>query len=77
MLIAVVAILAFWIGVLPRVGEISSVRAEIDQFHRDGIDPAALYYTELECLPRLLREVDQARADHPEAFWRFHSGTHP
>jgi hypothetical protein len=45
---AIGAILAIWIGLLPRLGELPAVRRWIDANEARGISPAAMYYTELE-----------------------------
>lgn len=39
-----------WTLVLPRVGQIDFVRNRIDENKRRGIDPTALFYTDLEHL---------------------------
>lgn len=36
-----------WGWVLPRVGRLAGVRSRIDQAQRLGINPAAIYYTDV------------------------------
>lgn len=45
---AVVGIGAIWLGVLPVVGRLPVVRADIERVNAAGIDPSALYWTELD-----------------------------
>lgn len=40
--------IVIWCGVLPWVGQQASVRQWIERNERLGIDPTAMYYTELE-----------------------------
>lgn len=40
-------IFLFWGGVLPWLGDRDWVRARIDRQNRAGIDPSAMFYTEL------------------------------
>jgi hypothetical protein len=68
-LLAVAALAVVWLAVLPAVGRVKHVQERIERDKEAQINPAALYYTELECLPPLLKEVDQARTEHPAAFW--------
>ena len=58
-----------WMVVLPWIGSRPSVRARMDELSRQGIDPAAMYYTDLEVMPRLEMNIAAIRRAHPEAFW--------
>ncbi len=41
------AMLMIWGWVLPWVGQLTEVRSRIDQSQRMGINPAAIYYTDV------------------------------
>ena len=69
LLAATVAILVVWTVVLPWIGARPALRARIEGLESQGVDPAALYYTDLEAMPRLESNVADAVRDHPEAFW--------
>ncbi len=62
-----------WIIVLPRIASWKSVRENIDLLDRKGIDPAALYYTDVEAMARIEADMNAARQSHPEAFWSVRS----
>ena len=47
---AVIAI-AVWCGVLPRLLSVAPVARHVRLMEERGVDPAAMYYTELERLP--------------------------
>ncbi|HEX6985426.1 MAG TPA: hypothetical protein VF170_08615 [Planctomycetaceae bacterium] len=64
------ALAAVWLVVLPRVGELPSVRGRIEANESRGINPGAMYYTELEAMPRLAERVDRRREASGTAFWR-------
>ena len=58
-----------WGVVLPWVGSRPHVAARIQREEAQGINPSAMFYTELDALKPLVRRVDRAREAHPEAFW--------
>jgi hypothetical protein len=63
------AILIVWILVLPWIGSRQWVRSRIEYLDRHGIDPAALYYTDLEAMERIESDVAAISQQHPDAFW--------
>lgn len=63
-------ILAIWLGVLPRLGKLPAVDRRAQLLKQQKIDPAALFYTDLECMADVERHLEAARRRHPEAFWR-------
>ena len=67
--LVVLAIAIVWTLILPWLGTQPSVRARIDRLERQGIDPAALFYSDFEAMPRLEADLAATRAKHPEAFW--------
>ena len=68
--LAVATVLVVWTLVLPWIGSRPAIRSRIDELKRQGIDPAALYYTDLEAMHRLESDVAAIRQAHPGAFWR-------
>ena len=68
--LAVSTVLVVWLFVLPWIASRPSIRSRIDDLNRQGIDPAALYYTDLEAMHRLESDVEAIRRAHPRAFWR-------
>lgn len=73
--LGVSAILIVWMLVLPWIGSRQSVRTQIENLNRRGIDPAALYYTDLEAMERIEAEIAAISQAHPDAFWRISSAT--
>ena len=46
----VMLLLLIWLGLLPRIGALQPVSRMIDHHQESGIDPSAMFYTELEHL---------------------------
>ncbi len=65
----VLAIVIIWTLVLPWIGSWQSIRARIEYLDRHGIDPAALYYTDLEAMERIESDIAAISKAHPDAFW--------
>lgn len=63
------AIAVVWGVVLPWIGSRPHIAARIQREEAQGINPSAMFYTELEALKPLVRRVDRARETRPEAFW--------
>ncbi len=63
------ALLIVWTVVLPWIGSRPSVRSQIEFLDQRGIDPAALYYTDLEAMERIESDVAAITRAHPAAFW--------
>lgn len=53
----VIFIAAVWGGVLPRIAETDTVRDRNRWLDEHGIDPAAMYYTDLPMMDRVLRSI--------------------
>ncbi len=73
--LGVSAILIVWTLVLPWVGSRGPVRMQIENLDRHGIDPAALYYTDLEAMERIESDITAISRAHPDAFWSVSSPT--
>ena len=68
--LGVAAISIVWTLVLPWIGSRQSVRSQIDYMDRQGIDPAAVFYTDLDAMERLEADLAAVFLTHSDAFWR-------
>ncbi|MEQ1826135.1 MAG: hypothetical protein ABL921_09315 [Pirellula sp.] len=70
-LIAVLAATSFvWVIVLPRIGDVPSVRRRIDLYREAGINPTAVFYTDHPGMTNIERSV-AANVDDPSgSFWK-------
>lgn len=59
--IALAALAGVWLVVLPLVSEQSRVSQHIEQQQRLGIDPSAMFYSELEIVPAIAHRVERMR----------------
>jgi len=71
--LGVSAVLIVWTLVLPWIGSRQSLRTQIEYLDRHGIDPAALYYTDLEAMERIESDLAALHQAHPDAFWSISS----
>lgn len=55
----VLLIVVLWGGVLPSLAQRPRLRAHLDWLDERGIDPNALYYTDLESMEPLLDQVNR------------------
>jgi hypothetical protein len=67
--LGVLAIVIVWTLVLPWIGSRQSVRSEIEFLDRQGVDPTALYYSDLEAMERIESDIAAISQAHPDAFW--------
>ncbi len=67
--VTALAIAVLWTIVLPWIGARPSVRARIEYLKQQGVDPAAMYYTDIEAMERVELKLATIRQEHPEAFW--------
>jgi biopolymer transport protein ExbB/TolQ len=68
--LASASILFTWTVILPWIGDWHAVRGRIDFLDERGIDPAALYYTDLDVMAEIEANIAALENAHPEAFWR-------
>jgi len=59
LLVVLIVIGCVWGIVLPRIADTEAVQARTRWLQRHEIDPAAMYYTELPLMERVLRERDR------------------
>ncbi|MEO2046875.1 MAG: hypothetical protein ABGX16_09915 [Pirellulales bacterium] len=62
-------IASVWLFVLPRLAHLPAVQQRQATFDASGIDPAAMFYTELELLDSSNNRLRQWQREHPEALW--------
>ncbi|MDB5346077.1 MAG: hypothetical protein JWP89_4454 [Schlesneria sp.] len=67
---AIIAIGTVWLVLLPFIGGQQDVAAHIANQQRLGIDPSAMFYTELEVAPVLTDHVELLRETFPDRFWK-------
>lgn len=51
LLLVAVGFTAVWCGLLPMLQRLDSVARHVERMEARGVNPAAMYYTELERLP--------------------------
>lgn len=66
-----------WCGVLPYLAQQPSLRAAIERQYQRGINPTALYYTDLDAMSDIRTHLQRVRAEHPHAFWRLSQQERP
>jgi hypothetical protein len=69
-LLATLAALAFvWLVLLPWLSRQPAVREHIHTQERQGINPSALYYTDLEILPPIVHRIERMHESPHDPFW--------
>ncbi len=69
-LVAACAVLgAIWLVALPWLARQPQVSEHIELQERQGIDPSAMFYSELEIVPPIAHRVERLHETHEEAFW--------
>lgn len=66
--IAVVSVV--WLLILPWIGSHESMRARVNELDQQGIDPAALFYTDLDAMQRLESNLAAIKRENREVFWQ-------
>jgi len=59
-----------WLVILPAIGRQADVAAHISSQKQMGIDPSAMFYTELEIAPAVTDHVERLRVSNPDQFWK-------
>jgi hypothetical protein len=67
--ITVIVVLLVWLVLLPLIGRHEDVAAHITQQQNLGIDPSAMFYTELEVAPTLTKHIEHLRDANRDQFW--------
>ena len=63
-------ILIVWLVLLPAIGRQPQIQSRIDFLNEQGIDPSAMYYTDLEVMSEVEERVTTLQKEHPDAFWQ-------
>jgi len=63
------AIAGVWLGLLPKLARHPTVQQRQAVFAARGIDPAAMFYTELELLDSPHNRLRQWQRQNPDALW--------
>jgi hypothetical protein len=58
-----------WLIVLPMVESQPSVSEHIANQKRLGVDPSAMFYTELKIAPEIANHVERLHDAHSKSFW--------
>ncbi len=58
-----------WLVLLPAAARDPRLRSRIAECDARGINPGAMYYTELDTIPATLAGIDAFHAAHPAALW--------
>jgi len=69
LLVICLGITAVWLVYLPRLARHPVVQQRQEIFDTRGIDPAAMFYTELELLDSPNNRLGQWQREHPDALW--------
>jgi hypothetical protein len=69
LLLSLAAIASIWLGVLPRLANRSETRRQIDFLDARGIEPGAMFYTELSAMHGVIARMDAFHQRHPRALW--------
>ena len=67
---AISMVVCIWGVVLPWLGQWDSVRHRIDTMQQMGVDPAAMFYTDLELTPEIQARMSDTHQLHGDAFWQ-------
>lgn len=62
--VTTLAIAAVWLLALPWIAEQPRMKAHLDWLDERGIDPSAMYYTELDAMDEILRRQPVIERDH-------------
>lgn len=60
---------ATWLLLLPWIGRYPAVADHIEQQERQGIDPSAVFYSELEIVPPIAHRIERLQVTQRDAFW--------
>jgi hypothetical protein len=71
LLVASAVLALVWLVVLPALEQLAWIRQRIEHLERRQVNPEALYYTDLEAMPRLEQQARAAVSRNPKAFWHW------
>ena len=67
--LSVFAVGAIWLIALPWLASLPTVEQHIAEQERQGIDPAAVFYSELEILPPIAHRYERLHDTHGDQLW--------
>lgn len=62
-------LVALWLTVLPKIAHRPHVAARIRRLEELGIDPTAIFYSELDAMPAFEERIRRARDSQPDVLW--------
>jgi hypothetical protein len=74
LLLSCALIAVTWLVLLPAVARQPRLQSRMAEFEARGINPGAMYYTELDTIPATLAGIDAFHAQHPSALWTLSRG---
>jgi hypothetical protein len=66
---SIAAVVVVWCGLLPWVAAWPDVAHRLQELDAQGIDPSAMYYSELPAMDGVMADLDHIHRADPEAFW--------
>lgn len=63
--VAVALVATVWLALLPWLGRQGPIRRHVEQQQQTGVDPSAMFYSELEILPPLAHRVERQMGRSP------------
>jgi hypothetical protein len=64
-------IVVVWVVMLPWIAARPRVAARLHELDAEGIDPSAMFYSELPAMEGVLQKLDRSRRNDPHALWSF------
>lgn len=58
-----------WSMLLPWIAERPRIARRLEELDRQGIDPSAMFYSELPAMEEVRFRLDRLRRDQPRLFW--------
>ena len=58
-----------WGFFLPWLGEQESIKNHIESMEAKGIDPAAMFYTDIDAMEQIDQDLQEIHTHHPQTFW--------
>jgi len=60
-----------WLGVLPLLSQHPSIRSVAKWQEAHGIDPAAMFYSDVPAVGDAERKFETLQKEHPDALWHW------
>lgn len=65
-----------WLAALPALSRRPAIEARLNELSAEGIDPSAMFYSELEAMEGVLLRLDRFHRRQPGALWGLQSANH-